>query len=67
VHLRYGRDHLDIEILDDGRGSGHPDGEEGGHGLAGMRERVGAYRGSLEAGPGPDGGYRLHALLPVRQ
>jgi signal transduction histidine kinase len=66
VHLRYGRDHLDIEILDDGRGSGHPDGEQGGHGLAGMRERVGAYRGTLEAGPGPDGGYRLHALLPVR-
>lgn len=67
VHLRYGRDHLDIEILDDGQGSGPRDGDEGGHGLAGMRERVGAYRGTLEAGPCPDGGYRLHALLPVRQ
>ncbi|GAB7193559.1 hypothetical protein NUM3379_42690 [Kineococcus sp. NUM-3379] len=38
----------------------------GGRGLAGVRERVLDLRGSLEAGPGPDGTWRLVARLPVR-
>jgi signal transduction histidine kinase len=37
----------------------------GGHGLAGMRERVTALGGRLRAGPGPDGGYRVTAVLPM--
>jgi signal transduction histidine kinase len=65
VHVRYGRDHLEVEIIDDGRGYAPDDSVEGGHGLAGMRERVGAYHGQLDAGPRPGGGYRVHALLPV--
>jgi signal transduction histidine kinase len=36
-----------------------------GHGIAGMRERVGAFGGSLAAGPGPDGGFRVLAEIPV--
>jgi signal transduction histidine kinase len=36
----------------------------GGHGLIGMRERVDAVRGRLEAGLGPDGGFAVHAQLP---
>jgi signal transduction histidine kinase len=38
----------------------------GGHGLAGLRERVGACGGTLEAGPTPDGGWRVCAQLPQR-
>jgi signal transduction histidine kinase len=35
-----------------------------GHGLLGMRERVLAVGGWLEAGPTPEGGFRVRALLP---
>jgi len=30
-----------------------------------MRERVDALRGSLDAGPEPEGGWRLRARLPA--
>jgi signal transduction histidine kinase len=35
----------------------------GGRGLRGMRERAAAYGGQLDAGPGPDGGWRVHLHL----
>ncbi len=35
-----------------------------GHGLAGMRERVALLGGSLSAGPSPDGGFIVSAVLP---
>jgi signal transduction histidine kinase len=39
-----------------------------GRGLAGMRERVAVFDGKLETGPLPDGGFAVHAILPlVRQ
>ncbi|MDG9728777.1 sensor histidine kinase [Streptomyces sp. DH41] len=38
----------------------------GGHGLLGMRERVTAVRGTLTTGPRYGGGFRVHAILPVR-
>lgn len=37
----------------------------GGRGLAGLRDRVGALGGELTAGEQPDGGFRLHASIPV--
>jgi signal transduction histidine kinase len=53
---------LRLEILDDGRGvNGRA---TGGHGLAGMRERVGVYGGSFEAGPLTGGGFRVAVRLP---
>jgi signal transduction histidine kinase len=36
-----------------------------GHGLTGMRERVALLGGSLSAGPAPDGGFVVSAVLPL--
>ncbi|WP_026413926.1 sensor histidine kinase [Actinomadura oligospora] len=43
-----------------GRGAGGMSGS----GIGGMRERARALGGELEAGPGPDGGFRVRARLP---
>ncbi|NUT90965.1 MAG: two-component sensor histidine kinase [Saccharothrix sp.] len=37
----------------------------GGHGLVGLHERVTLLGGDFDAGPTPDGGYRVRAGLPV--
>ena len=67
VTVRYGRRAIELEIADDGRGSGgrRTAADGGGHGLVGMRERVALYGGSLDAGPQPAGGYRVLARLPI--
>jgi signal transduction histidine kinase len=38
-----------------------------GHGLRGMRERAAMLDGELTAGPAPDGGFVVHAVLPVAE
>ena len=38
-----------------------------GHGLTGMRERVALLGGTLSAGPAPDGGFVVSAVLPLGQ
>src|SRR5207302_9431811 len=63
VLVRYEAGHVELTVSDDGRGGG--DGDGGGHGLVGMRERVTVYGGNLEAGPSPEGGFRLRARLPI--
>jgi signal transduction histidine kinase len=66
VRLALGEHYLDIAMHDDGaRDTGRLRGAGAGLGLVGMRERVQATGGTLEAGPDPGGGWRLHATLPV--
>ena len=65
VNHRDGR--VELEIHDDGSGSGN--GRESshgtGHGITGMRERAEALGGSLSAGPASDGGFLVTVSLPV--
>lgn len=35
-----------------------------GHGIVGMRERASLFAGTVDAGPHPDGGFEVHAILP---
>jgi signal transduction histidine kinase len=63
VLVNYGDGYLEVTVRDDGQGVGNGDG--GGHGLVGMRERVSVYGGELDAGPQTGGGYRLRAKLPL--
>jgi signal transduction histidine kinase len=65
VRLRWASEALEVEISDDGRGSGDVNGGSGGHGIAGMRERVALYGGILDAGPGPGRGFTVRAHLPL--
>jgi signal transduction histidine kinase len=63
VRVRYGTDDLELEVVDDGQfPAARPD---DGYGLAGMRERVAVYGGEFEAGPRVEGGFRVHARLPL--
>ena len=64
VTVRYLRDALELEISNDGRSPERQNGS-GGHGLAGMRERVSLYGGSVEAGPHPVRGFVVRARLPL--
>jgi signal transduction histidine kinase len=64
VVLRYLADELELEVSDDGPGTGDDVGS--GYGLVGMRERVSVYGGELQAGREPGGGYALRVRLPLR-
>jgi signal transduction histidine kinase len=68
VHLHYAAEALSIQVDDDGNGSvtstgPRPSGP--GLGLVGMRERVSALGGLLQAGPHDDGGFQVRAELPA--
>jgi signal transduction histidine kinase len=65
VTLQYEPDGLVVAVTDDGIAA--PTGEPGGHGLAGMRERVAMYGGTVTAGPLPGGGFGVRAWLPFRK
>ena len=64
VAVRYAEGELAIEIRDDGSGAA-ANGEAGGQGLIGMRERVGMFGGELVTGPAGDGGFAVAAGFPL--
>lgn len=53
-----------VEVLDDGPRGPVPDAGGAGRGLIGMRERAAVYGGAVEAGPRPEGGWRVRVTLP---
>ncbi|HWN59631.1 MAG TPA: sensor histidine kinase, partial [Streptosporangiaceae bacterium] len=71
IDLAVSASHVRLEVADDGgpardRGpAGRQAGPGTGHGIVGMRERIGAFGGRLAAGPGADRGYRVIAEIPI--
>ena len=65
VHLWWETDELCIDVRD--RGPVAATASRPGHGLVGMRERVGLYGGVLDAGAAEGGGFRVRARLPLPQ
>jgi signal transduction histidine kinase len=63
VVVRYVDDGVELEVADDWPGANGTELE--GHSLAGMRERVALFGGTLDAGPREGGGFVLRAQLPV--
>jgi len=62
VTLRYGAADVTIEVADDGPGAPK---KGAGHGLIGMRERIGVFGGTFAAGPRDTGGFAVSARLPI--
>jgi signal transduction histidine kinase len=56
---------LELDVSDDGTATSGPPGAGAGRGLAGMRERATMLGGTFDAGPLPDGGFRVRARLPL--
>jgi signal transduction histidine kinase len=66
VNVRVGRDVEGLAVdVTNGPGDTLIESSESGHGLTGMRERVGLYAGHLEAGHTEDGGWTVRAWLPT--
>jgi signal transduction histidine kinase len=65
VAVRYRTGELEIEVSSQPAADPPPRRDGPGHGLVGMRERVTLLGGELAAGPGPDGGFLVTALIPL--
>lgn len=69
VLLRHDDEHLGIEVATDGPVAApvtRKPGLAGGRGLAGLRARVRMLDGELEAGPRPEGGFEVRAVIPSK-
>ena len=66
MRLDYGAERIVIDVVDDGAGAAVLD-DGAGNGLRGMAERATAMGGTADAGPRPEGGFAVHAELPLEQ
>lgn len=64
VRLSFTSSSLQIDVADDGMRTPTDD-DSHGHGLVGIAERVALFGGTARAGPGPSGGWHVHAELPL--
>ena len=67
VAVHYEPGTVAIEVSDDGRGLAAASTNGSGHGIAGMRERVAVYGGSLHTGPRAGGGFVVRARIPYEE
>jgi signal transduction histidine kinase len=69
VTIRYGEHDVEVDVSDNGRGvaAQTANGAATGQGLVGMRERVAMLGGEIEAGYRKDGGFGVHAKLPLER
>jgi signal transduction histidine kinase len=72
VAISFDAEGMTVSVDDNGRGHERLPREPSalrprtvGHGIRGMRERAHALGGELEAGPISNGGFRVHARLPI--
>ena len=68
VRVTIGARSVEIDVSDDGlapTSNGSATGHAPGTGLRGMAERAEALGGRVEAGQVPDGGWHVHAVLPL--
>ena len=68
VQMRYGPKTLELDVINEpALGPANSNGDRAGHGLIGMRERVRLFDGSFDAHPIANGGFRVHATLPLTE
>ncbi len=68
VRLRWTSRGLEIEVLDDGRGAAASESTRGSRqGLVGLRERIGLFGGTVQAGPRQGGGFAVEATVPYQE
>lgn len=65
VTVDRGTEAVTVEVTDDSPPNSARSHPRGGYGLVGMRERIETLGGSLHAGPRPDTGWSVRAILPV--
>lgn len=68
VLLAYRGREVELVVTNDGANGPMAEGAygiEGGHGIAGMRERAAVFGGQVDAGPMPQGGWRVRSVLQL--
>jgi len=67
VRLHLQPDRFTLEIEDNGRGLGDPDGNTGRNGLRNMRRRMEDVGGEFSIGPAPGGGALVRLTVPIER
>ena len=65
VRLSFGAGELRVDVDDDGAGRAAPAAAGAGGGLPGMRERIRAFGGDVQAGPRQPAGWAVSVRLPL--